>query len=139
MIKRDRASWIQTAIVATIALAIGILIGWAIWNDDDAENVDVRERISIGSRDVPEVCIEAIQEAREELGIRSQAVDIARRYPDLAQRAAAAVRDLNTDDLQSFLHDFENANAEMEAALDELGQNDFGTPAQACEDAAEAA
>ncbi len=138
MIKRDRASWIQTAIAAAIALIVGVFIGWAIGNDDDADDAGVGQPVSVDSGDVPEVCIEAIREAREELGIRSQAVDIARRYPDLAQRAADAVRDLEPGQFQSFLRDFEDANADLEAALDELGRNDFSTPAQACEDAADA-
>lgn len=125
---------VAIAVAAVAAFVAGLVVGLLIPTGEDDEAADGdRARPSVA---VPAVCLEAIEAARQELGIRSQGLDIAARYPDLARRAVQAVRNLDTSELETVVERLNDLNAELRAAVEEVSENDFSTPARACEEAA---
>ena len=65
--------------------------------------------------------------------LRSEGLETALRYPDLAQRAARAVRDLDTRRLEELLSEFEGANQEMRELAEAATAGEFSTLAAECE------
>jgi hypothetical protein len=128
-----KQAWVRIAGAAVAAFLAGLGAGILLTDDAREEGDDGEPAAPAANGDVPAVCLEAIEAARTELMLRSEGLDTALRYPDLARRAARAVRDLDTRQLEELLTEFEALNSEMRELVDRATAGEFSSLADDCE------
>jgi len=128
-----KQKWVGIAGAAIVAFLVGLGAGLLLTDDSAEEDSDGAQVAPTPSGDVPAVCLEAIEAARNELMLRSEGLETALRYPDLARAAARAVRDLDTRRLEELLTEFEALNEQMRELVDRATADQFSSLADECE------
>lgn len=128
-----RQTWVLIAGAAVAAFLLGLGAGVLLTDETGEEGDDGAPAAPRATSEVPAVCLEAIEAARNELMLRSEGLETALRYPDLARRAARAVRDLDTRQLEELLSEFEAVNQELRELVDVATAGEFSSLAGECE------